>query len=155
MKEDPALIMKPNTLTLLHKDHNRCSQILIWWLCAVTCTTQCELQQYFRRAKEKTEKGLLPNFSSRHHWKPQLHRSWWHKPFVTACKRGSLLFRGHRFFEPIAAVLSVAVAVAALLRQWELSIAFSSGFLPQFVPVVLDVRLLLQPAVVCLQLENI
>lgn len=76
-------------------------------------------------------------------------------PLVTSCERRPLLLCGHRLFdavvEPTVSGLAVAVTVAAALRQWELSVALPPGLLTQFVPVVLNVWLLLQPAMVCLQ----
>lgn len=74
---------------------------------------------------------------------------------MAAGERSPLLLCGHRLFDsavvPTVPALAVAVAVAAALRQGEFSIALPPGLLTQFVPVVLDVRLLLQSSVVRLQ----
>ena len=61
---------------------------------------------------------------------------------MAASERGPLLFCSHGLFQAIAAVLATSVAMAAALRKGKLSIAFSPTFLPQFVSVVVDVRLL-------------
>ena len=70
-------------------------------------------------------------------------------------KGGPFLLRRHRLLEPVvvATVPSVplAVGVAAAAGERELPVALPPGLLTELVPVVLDVRLLLQPAVVGLQ----
>lgn len=77
-------------------------------------------------------------------------------PLVASCKGRPLLLSGHRLelFDSavmsIVSALPVTVTVVEALRKRKLSIAFSPGLLPQFVPVVFDVRLLLQTTVVCL-----
>lgn len=74
---------------------------------------------------------------------------------MTSCEGGPLLLSGHRLLDPVVVPtvpgVAVTVTMAACLRQRELSVALPPGLLAQFVPVVLDVRLLLQPTVVCLQ----
>lgn len=76
-------------------------------------------------------------------------------PLMTTSEGGPLLLSGHwlldRAVVPTVPGITVTITMAAGLRQRELSVAFPPGLLPQFVPVVLDVRLLLQTNMVCLQ----
>lgn len=51
---------------------------------------------------------------------------------------------------PNVSGFAVTVTMAAALRQGSVSVAFPASFLPQFVPVVLDVGLLFQTPVICL-----
>ncbi|KAF3854370.1 hypothetical protein F7725_022425 [Dissostichus mawsoni] len=69
-------------------------------------------------------------------------------------ERGPLLLSGQWLLDPVVPGVAVTVAVAAGLGQRELSVAFPPGLLPQLVPVVLDVRLLLQPCVTHLPIED-
>jgi len=68
-------------------------------------------------------------------------------PLVTSCKGGPLFLCGHRLFDPVVVPtvpgVTVTVPMAEALREGELSVALLPGLLTQFVPVVLDVRLLL------------
>lgn len=80
------------------------------------------------------------------------------RPLVTSSEGGPLLLSGHRLLGPAVPTVpgvTVTVTVAAALRERELSVALPASLLTQFVPVVLDVRLLLQPSVVRLQTTNI
>lgn len=74
---------------------------------------------------------------------------------MTSCEGGPLLLSGHWLFDPVVVPtvpgVAVTVTMAAGLRQRELSVSLPPGLLAQFVPVVLDVRLLLQPAMFGLQ----
>lgn len=49
---------------------------------------------------------------------------------------------------PAESAFAVTVTVAAALGQGSVSVAFPASFLPQFVSVVLDVRLLFQTPVI-------
>jgi len=64
-----------------------------------------------------------------------------------------LLLRRHWLLEPVVmvTVAGVPLAVAVAAGQGELPVALPARLLTQLVPVVLDVRLLLQPAGVGLQ----
>jgi len=75
---------------------------------------------------------------------------------MASCEGGPLFIGGQRLLgHAVVPAVAVAVAVAAGLGQRELSVVLPLGLLPKFVPMVLDVRLLLQPAVVCLQSKSI
>lgn len=75
-------------------------------------------------------------------------------PFVTSRKRRPFFLGRHWLLDgavvPAVSGFTVTVTVAAALGQGSVSVAFPASFLPQFVPVVLDVGLLLQTPVVCL-----
>lgn len=77
---------------------------------------------------------------------------------MTPCEGSPLLLSGHRLLAsvvvPSVPGITVAVTMAAGLRQGELPVTLPPGFLPQFVSVVLDVRLLLQPAMICLRVRH-
>ena len=79
-------------------------------------------------------------------------------PLMTSCEWGPLLLCGHWFLHSVVVTtapgVTVIVTMAATLRQRELSVSLLPGLLAQFVPVLLDVRLLLQPTMVCLQTMN-
>lgn len=74
---------------------------------------------------------------------------------MTSRKGGPLLLGGHGLFDavvvPTVPDVAVTVTVAAGLGQGELPVALPPGLLTQLVSVMLDVRLLLQPAVVRLR----
>lgn len=76
-------------------------------------------------------------------------------PFVTTCEWCPLLLSCHWLLDSIVMAtgpgFAVTVTMAATLRQGEFSIALLPGFLTEFVPVVLNIWLLLQPTMVRLQ----
>lgn len=109
-------------------------------------------------------KVFLPTVPSRSGWEIKTRNC---SPLVTSCERCPLLLGSHWLFKsvvvPTVPVVSVTVTMVETLGEGELSVTFPSGLLTQFVPVVFDVRLLLQTYVIrlkntrtkaCLKLQN-
>ncbi len=75
---------------------------------------------------------------------------------MTSCEGSPLLLSRHWLLDPVVVPtvpgVTVTVTMAACLGQGELSVALPPGLLAQLVPIVLDVRLLLQPTMVRLQI---